>query len=138
MIGKIFTFLGAYMTVRNLALHVLLSLLPAIYVKLFSKKLKGSPELNKKYAPFARIDYQKWGFKKFALCNIFLLAVPRICIAWCMCIITISIINLLKIVFRHKKGDIVPRHLDRLFRLISRIPVRIHMLMCGVYSIKQT
>ena len=133
MIGKLFKFLGAYITLRNLALHLLFSLLPAIYVKLFSKKLKGSPELNKKYAPFARIDYPKWGFVKFALSNIFLMAVPRICIAWCQCIFVISMITLLKLVFRHKKGDVIPRKLDRLMRFVSRIPVRIHTFMCGVY-----
>lgn len=136
MIGKLFKFLGSFLTWRTLALYILLSILPALYVKLFSKKLRGTPELNKKYAAFARTDYPKWGFWRFALSNIFMLAVPRYLVAWSMCLLVAFQITFLKFVARHKKGEIVSRRLDWWFRTALKYPARLHSLCCGVSSIR--
>ena len=133
MLDSLFSYICSYLTVRNLVIYVLVSTLPAVYVKLYSKKLRGSPELNQKYAPFARTDFQHWGVCRFALVNIFLLVVPRYLFVWCMLLFNITSIKLMKLMFCHKKGTIVSRRLDWWMRTLNTIPMRLKLLMIGVY-----
>ena len=133
ILDGLISYICSYFTVRNLVIYVLISTLPAVYVKLYSKKLRGSPELNQKYAPFARIDYENWGFFRFALVNIFTLVVLRYVFVWCMLLANITIITLCKFIFCHKKGKIVSRRLDWWMRTLNTIPMRLKLLMIGVF-----
>ena len=100
-------YLASWMTTKYVLIYFLLSALPLWWTIYFQRYLKGTPELNKLYWPFARTDYKNWNPVLGVIINGFLCFAFRYVCCWILVVgiflvcITISI--------GHKQGTLVPK-----------------------------
>ena len=66
---------------RVLVLWVVINSAPTWYTIYSYRRVKLSPELDEKYAPFARLDYQHWYYWLVPFTHFFM--IPRWICGWC-------------------------------------------------------
>ena len=100
-------YLKSWMTTKYLLIYFLLTAFPYWWTIYFQRHLKGTPELNKQYWPYARTDYKNWDPILGVVINGCLFFWFRYMGCW-IAVISIFLVSI-TILIGHKQGTPVPK-----------------------------
>lgn len=131
----IWSWLSTWFTPFWIVAYVIASVVPIILTIYSKRHLKGTPELNKKYNAFARLDYPHWSYVRISLMALATLMPIRWIIGLGVVIIYITV------AFFAMLGADPKKPLSK-WRINIMLAFRfvlspIHYMMCGILSIKK-
>jgi hypothetical protein len=131
----VWAYFCSWVTPFWITLYVLIGTLP-VWAVIYSKRyLKGTPELNKKYSAFARLDYPDWSYLWVPLTGLLTGYPIRFTIAFTIKItyITVAFFALLGVNRKKPLSKWRLKILSATRFLLSRA----HLMACGCYSIQK-
>merc|ERR1719464_1249550 len=82
VLAAVLQWIWSWCTVTTAIVYFMICFIPVAYIMSVKKQFVGTPELNKKYAAFARHDVENWTWTRLLGNNILLLFPIRFLICW--------------------------------------------------------
>ena len=128
-------YLASWMTIKYLSIYFVLTSFPIWWTIYFQRHLKGTPELNQKYWPFARTDYKNWNPIFGVIINGCLFFWFRYVGCW-LVVIAIFVVAV-TISFGHKQGTNVPKWRQKAIYYTTAPLFRLLIFIVGIVWISR-
>jgi len=128
-------YLASWITTKYVLIYILLTAFPLWWTFYFQRHLKGTPELNKLYWPFARTDYKNWNPVLGVIINGFLFYSFRYVCCW---ILVVAIfLACITILIGHRQGTPVPKWRSKAIYYVVSPLLRLLSFSVGVIWISK-